>query len=269
MEQLSLFICLPFQKDGTEAAFPGRVRDFRAPELDRYLEALEREIRSAGAGTEDCEVASLCFGFGSFCHIPADSLTALYSLVSSCFRLSREAAVSLCASPRGFDFFRLSAAKQLHQAQIRFLTPCIQDEGLREAGFGTAADLLAALDVCFQAGYHRFVCVVSPACHPTEASLAETLTALLQKSPEGIVFDAPLSAVQRESAARILAPRYTEGPTGWFLPGREPARAPEEQIGCGLGAVTRLGGITVRNTTDFDFYCEHAEDFELIAKPTE
>lgn len=269
MEAVKLFISLPFQKDGTEEAFPGRLRAFRAPELNRYLDALRREIRSAAEGMEDTEVSALEFGFGSFCHIPPDDLAALYSLIGSCFRLKPGLRVTLNATPRGFDFYRLNAARQAGEAQIRFLTPCVQDEGLRAAGFGTAEELLGALDVCFQAGYHRFVCELSPACHPTAAALADSLGKLLQKRPEGFTFDAQLTPEQRETAARLLCPSYVERPEGFFLPRAVPVEPEEDQLGCGLGAVTRFGGAAVRNTTDFDFYCEHAEDFELIAKPIE
>lgn len=267
MDQIRLFISLPFQRDGTARDYPDCIRDFRAPELNRYLHALREEIASAAGGLEDCQVTELVFGVGSFCHIPADNLEDLYSLIGKHFRLSLQVAVTLQAAPRGFDFFRLTAAKHLNQALIRFLTPSLDDDALREAGFCPAEELLNALDVCFQAGYHRFCCVVSPARNATTEQLRRTLDGLLQKGPCGFCFDGELSEDQRRIVIETLDGPYSETPDGWFLPGTAPVHAEMDQIGCGLAAVTQVGGVRVQASDDLDYYCEHAADFEALVHP--
>lgn len=267
MDPIRLFISLPFQRDGNERDYPDCIRDFKAPELNRYLRALREEIVSAAEGLEDCEVTELVFGVGSFCHIPQDDLEELYRLIGERFRLSSRVSVTLQAAPRGFDFYRLNAARHLNQAQIRFLTPSLDEEVLREAGFCPVSELLNALDVCYQAGYHRFCCVVSPAKNPKPGQLCTTLAGLLAKRPCGFRFDAGLSAGQRQIVCEALGDTYRETPEGWFLPGFETHAAEIDQIGCGLAAVTQVGEVRVQASADLDFYCAHAADFEALVHP--
>ena len=267
MDSIRLFISLPFQRDGIAREYPDCIRDFRAPELNRYLHALREEIASAAEGLEDCQVSELVFGVGSFCHIPSDDLEALYDLIGKSFRLSRRVDVSLQAAPRGFDFFRLTSAKHLNQAMIRFLTPSLDAEALREAGFCQAEEIIEALDVCFQAGYHRFCCVVSPARNPTPELFRRTLSGLLQKGPCGFCFDGGLSEEQRRIVSETLGGAYRETLEGWFLPGSVPPHAAIDQIGCGLASVTQVGEVRVQASSDLDFYCAHAADFEALVHP--
>lgn len=267
MDPIRLFISLPFQRDGTRRDYPDCIRSFGAPELNRYLRALREEITSAAEGLEDCVVTELVFGVGSFCHIPQDDLEELYRLIGERFRLSPRAAVTIQAAPRGFDFYRLNAARHLNQALIRFLTPSLDAETLREAGFCPADELLGALDVCFQAGYHRFCCVVSPDRNPTPEQLRATLAGLLEKRPCGCCFDAGLSGEQRQIVFEALGGAYRETAEGWFLPGAEPPAAEIDQIGCGLAAVTQVGEVRVQACGDLDFYCAHAADFEALVHP--
>ncbi len=269
MDPIRLFISLPFQRDGNAEDFPDCIRDFRAPELNRYLRALREEIVSAAEGLEDCEVTELVFGVGSFCHIPSDDLEALYRLIGERFHLSPKAAVTLRAAPRGFDFYRLNAARHMGQALIRFLTPSLDEAALREAGFCTASVLLDALEVCFQNGYHRFCCVVSPSRNPTPALLRATLSGLLAKGPCGFCFDGALSDRQRQAVADTLPETYRETPEGWFLPGFGHGEAAIDQIGCGLAAVTQVGEVRVKASGDLDFYCAHAADFEALVHPVD
>jgi hypothetical protein len=264
MDPIRLFISLPFQRDGTAQDYPDCIRDFRAPELNRYLGALREEIVSAAEGLEDCQVTELVFGVGSFCHIPSDDLEKLYQLIGERFRLSRRVDVTLQAAPRGFDFFRLTAAKHLNQALIRFLTPSLDEDALRKAGFCAAEEIRGALDVCFQAGYRRFCCVVSPSWNPTPELLRHTLSGLLQTGPCGFCFDGGLSGEQRRIVSETLGEAYRETPEGWFLPGFVPPHAGIDQIGCGLAAVTQVGEVRVQASSDLDFYCAHAADFEAL-----
>ncbi len=267
MDPVRLFISLPFQRDGNREDYPGCIRDFKAPELNRYLRALREEIVSASEGMEDCEVTELHFGVGSFCHIPQDDLEELYRLIGQRFRLHPHVAVTLRAAPRGFDFYRLNAARHLNQATIRFLTPSLDESALREAGFCSRDALLGALDVCFQAGYHRFCCVISPSRNPMPGQLRETIEGLLPKRPCGFCFDAPLSEQQRQLISELLGGSYRETGEGWFLPGAERPAAMIDQIGCGLAAVTQVGETRVQASGDLDYYCEHASDFEALVHP--
>lgn len=266
MDPIRLFISLPFQRDGLAEDYPDCIRDFKAPELNRYLRALREEIVSAAEGLDDCVVTELIFGVGSFCHIPPDELEGLYRLIAERFRLYPKLAVTLQAAPRGFDFYRLNAARHLNQALIRFLTPSLDGDALREAGFCTAEELLGALDVCFQNGYRRFCCVVSPGRNPRPELLRATLAGLLEKNPCGFCFDAELSEEQRQLVSEMLGRAYREMPEGWFLPGW-PCAAQIDQIGCGLAAVTQVEGIRVQASADLDFYCANAADFEALVHP--
>ena len=267
MEAIRLFVSLPFQKDGTAQDCPDCIRSFKAPELNRYLTALQREIPSAAEGLEDCLVTELQFGVGSFCHIPADDLEALYQLIRDSFPVSRTVSVRLLATGRGFDFYRLTAAKHLNEAVIEFLTPTLDEEELIRLGFGPAEQTLAALGVCFQAGYHRFSCTVSPLHNPTEPILRDTLSRLLTKRPGAFFFDAPLSGEQAALVRELLSGTYEERDGGWLLPGFQLPHGQMDQIGCGLGAITAVEGARVKASTDLDYYCEHSEDFEALVQP--
>lgn len=265
MDNIRLFLSLPFQRDGNAADYPDCVKQFRARELDRYLQALRAEIVSAAEGLEDCLVTELECGVGSFCHIPSDELEALFDLVRRHYRLSPHAAVSLRAAPSGFDFYRLTAAKHLNEARIDFLTPCLDDDRLAELGFCKAEAILNALDVCFQAGYHRFTCLLSPRCHSIAEELGASAASLAQKKPGAIRFDAPLTPEEREAVASALGGSYHPDGDAWLREGFSLARDESlDQIGCGLAAVSKAGETLVKATADFDFYCEHSTEFELL-----
>ena len=47
MDPIRLFISLPFQRDGNERDYPDCIRDFKAPELNRYLRALRVRLERA------------------------------------------------------------------------------------------------------------------------------------------------------------------------------------------------------------------------------
>ena len=267
MDDIRMFVSLPFMRDGTDRDYPDRIRDFKAPELRRYLHALEEEIASAAEGLEDCRIRTLEFGVGSFCHIPADDLEALYQQIRRFFTVAPDLAVTLQATPRGFDFYRLTAAKHLGQATIRFLIPGMDPAQLRECGFCGPEEILAALDVCFQNAYHRFQCLLSPRANPTREMLRSTLEQLLPKGPDAFLFDAPLTDEQRHLVRDTLGEDFREHGEAWYRGGRLPAEEPEDQLGCGLGAVTCFDGIRVRSTTDLDFYCTHATEFDLLVQP--
>ncbi len=267
MDKIRLFISLPFQRDGRAQDYPDCIREFKAPELNRYLTALREEIASAGEGMEDCQVTELVFGTGSICHIPPDDLEELYALIGKHFRVSPKVQISLQATPRGFDFFRLTAAKHLNQAMLYFLTPSLDESVLQGLSFPAQTEVLTALDVCFQAGYHRFCCMVSPKWNPADGQLEATLRLLLQKGPCGFRFDSPLNVEQRRAVLSVLGERFEETPEGWFLPDTAPQREEIDQIGCGLAAITQVGDVRVQASSDLDFYCAHATDFEALVHP--
>ena len=268
MENIRLFISLPFQRDGLAQDYPDCIQRFRAAEMNCYLKALQEEIRSAAFGMEDCAVSELVFGTGSYCHFPPEDLEELFALIGRCFQLRRDLAVTVQAAPRGFDFFQLTCARHLNEALIRFLTPCLDDERLREIGFCASEEILNALDVCFQSGYRRFVCRVSTRCHENAGALRATLEGLRARSPAAIEFDAPPEAELRLTAAEVLGKGYLETASGWLRADYQPVFDPAiDQIGCGLAAVTRFGDTRVKTTSDLNFYCEHAEDFEALVHP--
>ncbi len=266
MEPIRLFISLPFLTCGREEDYPLCLRRFRAPELRRYLEALRREIPAAAEGLEDCAVTEVEFGLGSFTHLPPEDLEALYRLIGKHFRLEKHCAVTLQAAPAGFDFFRLNAARHMDQAWLRFLIPSLDAEQLRAAAFGTPEEALAALEVCYQDNYHRFTCRLSPKYNPTPEILRASLTGLLAKRPGGFLFDAPLGDEERALVRETLPAEYRETPQGWLRGDLEPPAPAAGQVGCGLGAVTRFGDSEARSSTDFDFYCAHSDDFELLVQ---
>ena len=268
MDNIRLFLSLPFQRDGLSTDYPDCVKTFRAPDLDRYLGALREEIVSAAYALDDCSISELRFGVGSFCHIPSVNLEALYRLVSKHYHLSPRLSVSLRTAPRGFDFYSLTAAKHLKEARIDFLTPCLDPDVLREMDFCPPEDILSALDTCFQSGYYRFTCTLSPRRCTSPGKLGEAISEMKQRKPGAFMFDSDLNDSQRHSVKNALGDDYHEEANKWL---RNDFSIPYDenidQIGCGLCAVTSVDDVKVKSTSDLAFYCDHPDEFDRLIHP--
>ena len=267
-ETARVFISLPFRTDGLEAEHPGCLKSFDARHINRFLSALEREIQSTAEECDDLQVREIVLGNGSAAHFTADDLTGMIRSVRNHFRVSQEVAIRLTMTPSGFDFYKLSAVKQMGNVSICFEIPALTEDSLREGGYHCSAEKASdALNCCFQNGFRAFAVSLSARSLKTEEA-ESTLKTLLAVHPEEISLQESASSELRQTAESMFSG------AGWLRAENNRwyrERIPKQvrcaaQIGCGPNAVSVFDGLAVRTTSDFDFYCDHADDFEALAE---
>ncbi len=266
MEPLKLSISIPFRVDGKSEEHPGCVRPKTAPQINRYLRALEKEIIASSEDMEDYQVQEIAFELGSFTHLGNDDPKKILQLIKEHYSVNPEPTITLNATPSALNFYRLVAIKQLKSAKIRLEVPSLDPLGLSKAGFETTAEeVQQALDCCFQNGFRELEILISPSVQPSDEAFANVLTATANIHPYKISFDTTPTDEQYRLAVRILTAKGMIEKNGAFY-SEEPGyqRHIPEQLGCGLAAVSIMEGVAITSTDDFDFYCDHSEDYEAL-----
>ena len=73
-----------------------------------------------------------------------------------------------------------------------------------------------------------------------------------------------------QTADRIMTQSgWTRADHRWVREKLPPPVRCSVQIGCGPNAVSCYDGCAVRSTSDFDFYCDHSDDFEALVRRAE
>ena len=266
-ETARLFISLPFRTDGIETAYPGCLKTFDARDLDRFLAALDRELRTVAEECDEIQVQEIALGNGSAAHFPADDLTKMIRLIRESFHVSPRARISLTMTPSGFDFYKLSAVRQLGNAAICFELPGLTEETLRSGGYRCSVKKAEdALNCCFQNGFTDFeVSLTEKKLEPEEAE--RTLQTLLAVHPKKITLRDDAEPDFRQTVDdRLTAAGWSRKDNHWYREAQSSMPRCAVQIGCGPGAVSVFDGVPVKSTADFDFYCAHSDDFEALVK---
>lgn len=266
MEAARIFISLPFRTDGLEKEHPECLKSFDSRHINRFLSALHQEIAAASEECNDLSVREIVMGNGSASHLAADDLTDIIRRIQKHFRVDPQRTIRLTMTPSGFDFYKLAAVRQMRNADICFELPDLTDEGLREAGYHcTGKQALGVLETCFQNAYRDYAVFLTSKNMEAE-SAEQVLKKILAAHPKEIILSPDAQPPFVNTAACVLAEE------GWVRSGlhwvRDRVLPPSRctvQIGCGPGAISVFDGMPVRTTTDFDFYCDHADDYEALA----
>lgn len=265
METAKIYISLPFRVDGPEEDYPGCLKSFDARHMDRFFSALYQEIRLVSEESDDLLVQEIEIGNGSAAHLTADDLTGIIRTIQQQFHVSPKRKIRLTMTPSGFDFYKLSAVRQLGSASIRFEFPSLADENLQTHGYHCSGkQVAAALDTCFQNAFRSFsVFLTAKDLEPEKAEI--TLRKLLSVHPEEILLRTDAAQPFVRTAENMLSKAgWTQEENHWYRDKVPSLPHCTVQIGCGPGAISIFDGIPVKTTADFDFYCNHAGDFEAL-----
>ena len=269
METARIGVSLPFRAEGPAEEHVGCRKTFDSRDMDRFLTALYREIHEASADCDDLLVREIVFGNGSAAHFTADDLMRMVSEIKKQFHVSPQAVIRFTVTPAGFDFYKLSAIRQM-RGSVCFELPALTDEGLQAGEYHcTAEQAAAALECCFQNGFRQFS-VYLTARSMKEKEAEETLKRLLAMHPEAIRLRKDAADPFTDTVNRILeAEGWTRRDHCWTCEAIPDPAPCSVQIGCGPNAVSVFENTALRSTADFEYYCEHADDFEALVRQAE
>lgn len=269
MESTRIFISLPFRTDGLKEEHPECLKSFDARQINRFLEALHKEISTVSEECDDLLVREIEIGNGSASHLTADDLTGIVHAIHQHFHTDPHRTIRLTYTPSGFDFYKLSAVRQMKNTTICFELPELTDEGLRTADYHcTETQAVGALETCFQNAYRDFaVFLISEGMAAETAE--ELLTRILATHPKEIILRANADPELVNAAARFLTDQgWMRSDHHWYRDSVPSLPRCTAQVGLGPNAITIFDGIPVQSTPDFDFYCDHSDDFEALVKKT-
>ena len=270
MELARVFLSLPFRTEKIEEEHSECLSVFDSRHMNRFFEALKEEVSAAASDANDLQIREIVLGNGSAAHLTADDLRGTVRLILQLLPVSPYATIQLTMTPAGFDFYKLSAVKQLQNATICFELPGLTERSLRAGGYRCSADkAYQALECCFQNGF-RYFSVFLTAIDLPEKETDDTLEKILAVHTEAIQprNDAKLDFVQQVN--RILSGQnWIRSGNSWYRDKAPAVPHCSVQIGLGPGAISVFDGIAVRSTSDFDFYCDHAGDFEALVRRAE
>ncbi len=234
--------------------------------MDRFLAALFRELRGLSEECGNLIVQEIVVGNGSASHLPADDLMRIIRSVRELFHVSPKAGICFHMTPAGFDFFKLNAVRQLG-ASICFEIPALTDERLLAGGYHcTAKTAKDALESCFQNSFQHFSVFLSAQTLET-AETEQSLKLLLTLHPEEIFLREDADERLKRTVGNVLEQEnWIRKENHWY---RDTVPDPVHctvQIGCGPNAVSVFDHAALRSTSDFDYYCDHSEDFEALVQ---
>ena len=270
MEATKIFISLPFRTDGSEGEHPGCLKSFDSRHINRFITALKKELRTVSEESDDLLVKEIEIGNGSASHLTAEDLTDLIRVIQQSFHIDLKRTIRITMTPSGFDFYKLSAVRQMKNATISFELPDLTDAGLYAAGYHcTGKQAIGALDTCFQNAFHDFAVFLTAKDMET-VKAEEILKRILAAHPNEVELRPDAEQRFVRAMERVLAEEnWVQSERHWY---RDRVPTPVRctvQIGCGPNAVSVFDHIPVRSTADFDFYCEHSDDYEALVRHAE
>ena len=131
---LGLYIHIPFCRSTCLYCDFYSVTEAENALMDRYLEALCRHIREAGALAPHYIVDTVYFGGGTPSYLGAEGLAAILSAIRKSFQVSSRAEITFEANPDSVD---LKLLRRLHSegfTRVSLGIQCDQDEILKKIG---------------------------------------------------------------------------------------------------------------------------------------
>ena len=251
MEQIKLFISLAFRKEGLATQYPDCIFNFTAKEINEYINALKKEITAASIGCENCQVTEIELGNGSYAHYSSIHIEEIINHVKASFHVAQDVHVTLHCSCANFTFYSATIARQLNHATIVIDVPSLNENILRDYNYHTnVRTMREALQIGFDQQLKNFIIEIDPSID-FEDCLEQLATTTKVKK---ITFTHELN--EKEKA--LFEPYKDRFEIHTF-------QEVNDQIGVGLGAISIMQDVKYKNTNDFAFYLENADDFEKIA----
>ncbi len=116
---LSLYVHIPFCQTlckfcACNRVIVGSANDDVAKRVDRYLDALEREIRSLSASIDaERPLRQIHWGGGSPTYLSGDQIERVFGVIADVFQIDEQAEIAMEIDPRGVSPEKLSVLKRL------------------------------------------------------------------------------------------------------------------------------------------------------------
>ncbi|MCH7705230.1 MAG: radical SAM protein, partial [Planctomycetes bacterium] len=116
---LSLYVHIPFCQTlckfcACNRVIVGSANDDVVKRVDRYLDALEREIRSLSASIDaERPLRQIHWGGGSPTYLSGDQIERVFDVIADVFHIDEQAEIAMEIDPRGVSPEKLSVLKRL------------------------------------------------------------------------------------------------------------------------------------------------------------
>ncbi len=253
MEEIKLNISLAFRKEGANEFNSESVYDLDGGKMNRYLNALKKEMEAGKEDNADFLVSAISFNNGSYSHYAINDIQDLYEAIKANFNVSKDVKVSIHTTPIAFNFFRLMCAKQLNKAEIILEIPTANEELLTKWNYESLKKCEEASELVFNEAYANSAILLD-----SEHQSIELLRESIEHFSSHIhhfYFTKPLSDEQLANLGDI---------PGISSEGINVTCKAMNELGVGLNAHTNIYGNKAKNTGDLELYLNHSDDFEKI-----
>lgn len=276
---------LPFAVERRGHAEREAVVGWDSQKTHAYLQALQREIAANADQFADCTVRAVRLGGGIATNARADDLCQTCQLLRKSLRFAEGAPMSARASICNISGASMPLLKRAGVTRFDFEMLALDTADFSRLNHSDALQDLPYVVDCFLHAYandslgmvlafgfdapdtHAFRrSVVALTRMPAAHLVLEHWqgAGVAQASPE-------LEAAQLSEARDVLAAAgwHEYAPLKFAKPGREDVFWTLEHAGCevlsfGLGATTRFDGVETTNTSDWETYLAHSDDFARI-----
>lgn len=262
-EEIPLMISLPFSWWRREGIFPKKEL------VSSYRAALMREIRSLGEDLPEACLSSLHFEGGYLGLFSMDDLLELLSCIRGAFSVKEGAPLTGTLFPGSLDMALLSAYQSQHAGPLFFEVPSLLMRECERLNLPNVLQLLS--HTRYLLASYRFpdwgLALAGDIPERGEAAWEHIGREILSLQPAHVRFDrfqraeafAPCEDLLRKGGYRPLKENfYTRAqlPPHFLFP--------EEYLGAGLGAGTRMQGFLTRNTPDLGRYLNSSANYRNL-----
>ena len=266
---LKLFVSTPFRSFGTPRLFPDAVFGAGEKTKGRYVDALLAEIESAAADMDGFVVNEVEFGFGPASGIETSRLMEVVRSLRAHFTFSSDACIHALEIPGCLTVDFAGFCKNIGMAYLEIETLTTDVRALRASGLPyQPQDTVEAFQVTYFTGLPHLGILLDATFGGDEAPLRRTATDVVGRSP-AFVRVTRADKNQLDLLGNIFVKHgLLDRGGGVFtregFAGLSPS--PSDQLGLGLGAVTRLDGLAFKTTHDLSLYLEHSAEFETVSR---
>lgn len=284
MKPIQLHIYFPFSYWQDRDMRTGAVLQRPGEELvQAYLRCLSMEMAGMREDYGDCEVTAIRFFGGYLCLLDAADLERLLAVIHRCFSVKKACPVSGILFPGCMDMELLSVYRNHHVGPMLFEVPTLLFRECERWGYPVTLQALDQTVYFLQNFQADDLGLRIPVGIPerTENMWKSILGQIYHYHPTYIQFYSIAPDMAEHPAFEKICGELTEhgyrqvNPMTYSLSEEVPFSLQElssadEYAGVGLGAITRIDGFQIQNTTDPDYYRKNCREYRnLVQSVTE